>query len=200
MDSLRKDFVMSHKVTSFDTLMEYIEALQNDEKLAVVPLQEVADHRGVTRAAVVRMLSVGQLDEVKIGRNRYVRAWSLIDREEVFRQEDEAIRAYLEECARAGETVFYEPVMAIIGLSWRVPADRKRIGMALGRVSEATWSEHGVLLSVLVHRKTSGITRPGPGFFDLLKGLEDFEPYPKGEEDAIIARETQRVFDFYASQ
>jgi ABC-type antimicrobial peptide transport system ATPase subunit len=48
-----------------------------------------------------------------------------------FRRMDEQVaqvREFVEEYARRREVVFYAPVMEQVGLNWRVPADRSRIG------------------------------------------------------------------------
>ena len=56
--------------------------------------------------------------------------------------------------------MFYAQAMTAIGLSSKVPADRRRVGRYLDAISESTWSEHGFVLSAMVHLKGAGRTRP----------------------------------------
>jgi hypothetical protein len=187
---------------TFETASKYLKALEHDPSLAILPLQMVADHRGVTRAAIDRMVRIGQLEEIRIEKTRYVRASSLLAIRHEFERKVAVVRSYLEKAARQGETcVFYEPVMSLVGLSPGVPADRSAIGAILGRVSEITWAlpkKDRHLLSVIVHRKTPGITRPGPGFLALAEYLHENEGLPSWkDEDDLIERETRRVLGFY---
>lgn len=193
---------MTNKPVFDGTVAEYLERLEVDPSLAILPLQTAADHQGVSRAAIDRKVRLGQLDEVRIDGTRYVRASSVIAIGHEFERKVAVVRAYLEKLARRGEThVFYEPVMNLVGLSPGIPADRTIIGGILGRVSEITWAlpkKDRHLLSVLVHRKTPGITRPGPGFLALAEHWRDTEGLPAWEnEDDLIERETRRVLWFY---
>lgn len=186
---------------TFESASDYLQALEHNPSLAILPLQMVADHRGVTRAAIDRMVRIGQLEEIRIDNTRYVRASSVLAIQQKFEAQVATVRAYLEKQARKRTIVFYEPVMGIVGLSPGVPADRTTIGAILGRVSEQTWAlpkPERHLLSVIVHRKTAGKTRPGPGFLTLAEslGLE----WEEGEEDAFVERETERVWRMYAKQ
>jgi hypothetical protein len=96
--------------------------------------------------------------------------------------------------ARSGQhSVFYEPVMDIIGKKPSIPADRSYIGGVLGDISTSTARECGILLSVLVHRKTAGRTRPGPGFFELAEELG----YEWQDNDRFVEAETLRVLNHY---
>lgn len=178
-------------MTNFESLSHYLDALKDQPaKLAVIPLQLVADHRGVTRASIDLMVKAGRLRAIRIGRTKFVAAESLLELEAGERREIKKVRSYLEELARAGQrSVFYEPVMDIIGLKPSVPADRGRIGWILGAISEATLAESGILLSVLVHRKTAGTTRPGPGFFELAKSFE----YEWDNDNEFVEAETDKV-------
>ncbi len=75
-------------------------------------------------------------------------------------------------------------------MSPSVPADRTAIGGILDAVSQQMWEKHQIILSVIVHRKTAGRTRPGPGFFELAKRLG---LYRKGDdEDELIERESEK--------
>ncbi|MEJ1968427.1 MAG: hypothetical protein WDN03_07295 [Rhizomicrobium sp.] len=52
----------------------------------------------------------------------------------------------------------------------------------MGAISKKTYAEDGVLLSVLIHQKKAGTTRPGNGFFDLARALK----FNWKDDDAFI--------------
>jgi hypothetical protein len=86
--------------------------------------------------------------------------------------------------------------MEKIGLDWRVPADRSRIGSILGEISERTAEvdkRQKLMLTVLVHRKTAGVTRPGKGFFDLARDLG----HTFNDEDEFVRRHTDKVIEAF---
>lgn len=179
----------------FDSPSAYLEALQSNPKLAIVPLQMVADLRGITRAAVDGMLRSGRLQEIKIENSRYVSAESIIELQ--FREEDRVnkVENFLKELAASRKTVTYEPIMASVGLSSKIPSHRTAIGKILGDITRRSWEQDGILLTVLVHHKMASYTRPGRGFFNLAAELG---VPPWKDEEEMVARETQRVWDFYA--
>lgn len=180
----------------FNTPEDYFSALKSDPaECAIVPVQMIADLRGVTRGAIVRMIDIGQLKEIKIGKTRYVRASSYIDLMQEFDRRVKRVYEFLEDCARQRKTVTYDPVMSKVGLRWQVPADRLTIGNILGAVSRksSAETETEILLSVLVCRKTSGKPRPGDGFFELSAGLG----YDWEDNDEFVKEQTERVFDYY---
>ena len=178
----------------FSSVSDYLEALRAGRASAILPLSLVAEHFDVTRAAIDRMVNMEYLSSIKIGSSRFVDVQSLTKLEDKRRKDVEKVRKFLEERARAGQHhIFYDPVMTSIGRSWKVPADRTYIGKVLGDISTSTERENGTLLTVLVHRKTLGKTRPGPGFFGLAKSFDR-----KWEnEDEFIEEETRRVLRQY---
>jgi len=184
-------------MNSFVTPKEYLDAFSRDPRsLAILPLQTVADFRGVTRAAIDAMIRTGKLKDIRIGKTRYVQVASLVALEKAYDAQVAKVRAFLEDCAREKKIVFYEPVMALVGMKTTVPADRTAMGAILGTISEQTWAEHGVLLSIIVHRNTQGKTRPGPGFLNLAEhlGLE----WDEEDVDAFLDQQTENVWAFYA--
>jgi hypothetical protein len=181
-------------MAAFKSLKEYLVAHMEGRAAAILPLQLVANHLEVTRAAIDRMVKVGHLKGIKIRGSKFVDAQSLLDREASQRADLRKVRNYLERLARRNQQpVFYEPVMNIIGRETGIPADRNYIGVILGKLSEATDSESGTLLSVLVHKKTVGRTRPGRGFFNLAKSLGR----KWADEDELVKVETRKVLAYY---
>lgn len=194
----------------FENLKDYLDAFEKDPYgLALLPLTEVAQHLGVTRAAVDRRLRLDPtnrnvLTPILINRTRYVATASLLALHQQDDDDLDTLRQTLEKRARAGERqVFYTPVMTPLGLSHRIPADRTRIGRLLGDLSRATYDKDGILLSVLVHAHRPGKTRPGPGFFalvDLLSKEHDDDPdlqYDEDDLDAFVAHHTDKVLRHY---
>lgn len=179
----------------FKDAADYFRAFEKDPAAcAILPIQMLADIRGVSRGAIVRMIEVGQLKGIKIGKTRYVRASSYIDLLKERERRIQTVRAYLEEVASKRQNVTYEPVMSLVGLRWQTPQDRLTIGRILGAISRQTHAEHGILLTVIVHRKTAGRPRPGEGFFELSLGLG----YEWDDNDEFVEDETEKVWDFYS--
>jgi hypothetical protein len=178
----------------FESAAAYLRALEKDPKLSALPLQLVANLRGVTRAAIDRMVKLRQLDEIRVGKSRFVRAWSLIERDRKHRENIAAVKKFLEARAREGlKFVFYEPVMDVVGLRPAIPADRAAIGRMLREIAEQTKKESDILLPVLVHRKATGRTRPGLGFRKLARTLGyRFDSY-----DDFLEQQTQKVMRHY---
>ncbi|MCA1436771.1 hypothetical protein I6F33_27890 [Bradyrhizobium sp. BRP20] len=178
----------------FKNVEEYIDAFRRNSQLAVVSVQMAADYRGVTRAAIERMIATEQLEVIKIKSTRCIKLQGLIDLAEAFEHQVQIARKYLEEAAVAQTILFYEQVMQALGLSRTVPADRTKVGKVLGRVSEISFEKDGILLSAIVHRKTAGHTVPGPGFLTLAEelGLE------WDDERTFADEHVKRVFDHYA--
>ena len=183
------------QVDCFDSLADYIATQTAKGDLAAVPIPLVAEHLQVSSPAVAAMLSDGRLDGVRIGKNTLVTLSSLQARQTKRAGQESTVHKYLMKRAKEGiRTIFYEPVMAQVGMSPRVPADRKRIGGILGAISEKTYKEDGVLLSVLVHQKKAGTTRPGNGFFDLARDLK----LHWKDDDAFVREQTDKVLTAYS--
>lgn len=183
------------QVDRFDSLAEYINTQTDKGDLAAVPIPLVAKHLNVSSPAVNAMLNDGRLDGVRIGNSTLVTLSSLQARQTRQAGHERTIQKYLTRVAQAGtRVVFYEPVMAQVGMTPRIPADRSRIGGILGAVSENTYAKDGVLLSVLVHQKRAGTTRPGSGFFDLARKLG----FKWDNDDVFVKRQTDKVIATYS--
>src|SRR4051812_6917713 len=118
----------------------------------MISMQMAAEALDVSRAAIEQRVRVGSLDGLKVGKTRWVVASSVTKQLDASDAEIYRVRRYLERLASAGETIDYGPLMEEFDMSSSVPADRRKIGWLLGKVSLQTWTERGVLLSVLVMR------------------------------------------------
>ena len=63
------------------------------------------------------------------------------------------VRAICEKAAREQRILVYTDVMAPVGLHWQSPPNRSIIGKILGTISTATYEEHRVFLTAIVHKK-----------------------------------------------
>lgn len=180
---------------SFNSTKDYLRAFERDaEACAIMPIQTIADMRGVTRGAIVHMIDSGQLRQIKIEKTRYVQTKSFVAYQNEIKRRTQIVYRFLEEKALERRTCTYEPVMSEIGLRWQTPADRQTIGAMLGQISAETYEDNGILLSVLVHRKTAGRSRPGPGFFSLATHLG----CEWDDDDEFVEEEIQKVWALYA--
>ena len=179
----------------FPSPKAYIAAYRTDPTLAAVPVPLVAEFLGISPGGVTQMLRSARLEGVRIKRTSMVLIRSLIAREEAFQHDVARVDAYIRELARKQvRHIFYEPVMEMLGLNWRIPADRTRIGQVLEGVSRQSAEQHRdqqLLLTVLVHRKGTGTTRPGPGFFTLAENIghewEDDDEFVRQHTDQVLA-------------
>lgn len=177
------------------SISEYFDRLRNDPGLAVVSMSMAAESRGVTRAAIERMIQTGKLPSIRISGTRCVFATDLIEAQNLDRIQIAKVRQILEEHAKLGSIVFYAQVMNPIGLSTNIPAHRNLIGKILGIISEETHKDKnlGVLLSVLVHKKTAGKTKPSDAFFELADSLG----YTYEDPNTFVEEQMKRVFEIY---
>lgn len=151
---------------------KYLDALSNDRSLAIVSKGMASRYLGVSVPTIERRIQSGKIGSIKIGTVACVLAADLIAIMKNKEQQVENIQNTLEKFASEQETTTYGEIMKSIGLSYKNPPDRKRIGQILADVSIASKEKHNVLLSVLVHRSTGGKNNIGPGFFELAEELK----------------------------
>jgi len=175
---------------------DYIEHCKLDP-VPALPIPLVAEYLGITPAAVMGRAGRGALELLEIGRTKMISVRCLIALNDEFERKVSVVRKELVRLARQGDRhVFYDPIMTTVGLSWRIPAHRTEIGAVLGALSEETFEEDGLLLSVLVHQKKPGRTMPGDGFFDLAKHLS----FSWRDEHKFIEDQTDRVLEKYGAK
>ena len=173
-----------------------VSAYMNENKrrpIPALPIPLVAEHLGITSAAVMGRAHRGKLELLEIGKTKMVLVRSLLALKEEREWKVMTVREELKRVAGRGERrVFYEPIMKAVGLDWRVPAHRREIGGILGDLSVETYKMDDLLLSVLVHQKKAGRTMPGAGFFDLAEGLgltwQDEHLFVEGQTDKVMAK------------
>ncbi|MDX0741562.1 hypothetical protein GOL45_30820 [Sinorhizobium medicae] len=182
----------------FDTVTDYLEAYQDDPyNHGVLPVPLVAEYLERSPPAVSAMLKAGSLTEIVIGKNRFVQTSSLLEKDDAEAKDVATVRQYLMNMIARGETAtFYEPIMTAIGLTTTTPAHRTRIGAILDKISRDSHEERGVVLSVLVHRKTAGTTRPGPGFWGMVESEGLYDP-EKQDKDDFVKQHTKLVMQKY---
>lgn len=179
----------------YASLGDYLTDCLAGMSLAVMPVPVVADHLGKTSAAITAMIRAGKLEEIRIKNNRFVKVSSLLDLQDEFENQIRVVTDYLVKLAKNGtHKVYYEPVMTEVDMSPSVPADRTKIGHILGEISQKTYDEKRLLLSVLVHRKAPGTTRPGPGFFDLARHMG----FEWDDDDEFVKKQTKLVLKAYS--
>lgn len=182
----------------YDTVSDYLEAYKDDPyNHGILPIPLVAEYLERSAPAVSAMLKAGSLTEIVIGKNKFVQTSSLLEKDGAEAKDVAKVRAYLMDMITRGEaSTFYDPIMKIIGLTTTTPAHRTRIGAILDKISRDTHEEKGVVLSVLVHRKTAGTTRPGPGFWGMVQSEGLYDP-KKQDKDDFIREHTKLVMKKY---
>lgn len=183
----------------FETVGEYLDSFKAKPfELGILPVPLAADHLGKTPAAVTAMVKAQTLRQIVIGKNKFVQTASILDREAGAVDQEKIVRNYLIDMLKRGETsTFYEPLMDAIGLKTTIPWHRTRIGAILDVISKQSHQERGVVLSVLVHRKAPGTTRPGPGFWGMAEDEGLFDPDAE-DRDEFVKRHTKEVIKAYS--
>ncbi|CAA7616858.1 hypothetical protein [Magnetospirillum sp. UT-4] len=170
----------------FRSVEAYVEALQKDHSLAMIPMGMVAEFKGITRSAVSEQIKAGQLESISVkGRSK---TWKGVTPKALFaqaariegdtRERRAKVLRSVSNAAVAGRLIPYSEVMEAAGLSSRNPRHRGVIGALLTDLSQESWREHGFLVSCIVIQKASG--RPNGLFFELARTLgalpEDGDP------------------------
>lgn len=177
----------------FDDIDAYIEHCKSDP-LPVLPIPTVAEYIGISASGVTGRLQRGALEQIKIGKAKFVSVRSLLKVNEEFQQKVEVIKTELAKLAGEGvESIYYGEIMPVVGLNWQIPADRTEFGWILGTVSRRSFDETKTMLSVLVHRKKPGQTIPGPGFFPLAEDLG----FEWDDELEFVVKHTKKVLRAY---
>lgn len=182
---------------SFPGVKPYLRAWADDPRnLGVISQAMAARALEVTRGGVDRMIERGDLATVTIGETVAVLACAVNARVEERREKVRTVEAFVEGVAASGRSTTYEPVMATIGLRPDMPPHRKEIAIVLEKISRRSFKKRGLLLSALVHRKTAGMTKPSPAFFELAKEF-DFPPQGVAPEH-WLADHMLRIFRAYS--
>lgn len=177
----------------YRSVQSYLAALDEDYSLAVISKAMAAKNLGVGAPTIDRMLEDERLTGIMVEGTTCVRASKLIDMAEEDKKRMEKVQGLLVKLARKGKHAFYSHVMDPIQLSTKSPPDRKTIARILGAISKKTYEDHGILLTVLIHKKTAGKTGPSEGFFS----LADFLGIEYGDRDDFVRKQTHLVYDFY---
>ena len=104
----------------------------------------------------------------------------------------ERIAARLRAVARAGRTVTYNDLAAVVGLDMDDPAAAREVAGILRAISTAEHAAGRPLLSAVVVGAKTG--RPGKGFFKLAQRLGR---YDGAADRAFFAQELRRVHEHW---
>ena len=104
----------------------------------------------------------------------------------------ERIAARLRSVARAGRTVTYNDLTAVIGWDMDDPTAAREVAGILRAISTAEHEAGRPLLSAVVVGAKTG--RPGKGFFKLAQRLGR---YDGGADGAFFAQELRRVHEYW---
>lgn len=170
------------------TAQDYVTRVIGEPTSALIPLAIVGEALGLSRSAVIERLKSGALDggKITVGETVY-RGVTVASLERYMAQpqagilsDDDAIAIITTAIETAVQnadsdafddlTLAYSEVMEAVGLAWRNPQHRGRIGYLLGEISRHSLPAHGFLLSAAVVRKTN--RRPNDAFFGLARDLK----------------------------
>ncbi|MDZ7907909.1 MAG: hypothetical protein U5N10_06715 [Gemmobacter sp.] len=185
----------------YKTVEAWLADLTAGRRTAIIPATLAAEALGETANAFTKRLKSGDLPTIKIGERTYLSADYVADEIKKKLRQSADIREHVERVARRGGKIFYGELMDLVGMSWKSPPDRKRIGHLLGELSRDTFKQQRIFLSSIVHRKAAEPTGPGPGYFDLITGLadehDDVDYIPGEDEQGMTERHMKAVWAFY---
>lgn len=191
---------MKRKPQVYDDALTYLAAFGDDYRgPAVVSRTMAAEALGVSRATVEGMLKRGQLAGTTIAGVLCVNVESLCEKVAVENGRIAIVTKYLETQALVGQPTVYGPVMAAIGLSTTIPADRRKIGQTLDAVSRRTLAtlratgKPEFLLSALVHKKSAGESMPSEGFYNLAEAAG----FKVTDRSAFVAAQLAAIYKHY---
>lgn len=170
----------------------YLRAFAIDPKLAIMGIGMVSNVLGIGRGAVEQRIAKGTLDAVQVGKSVHVLTCSMLDHQAAEDKMRETVLKTLKNLAKTRQTMIYSALMAQVGFDYRLSPHRNKIGAILGFLSEQTYAESRVLISVLVVDKKTGM--PNPSFFGLLDRLTG-KPHPDHEK--TFSAHKQAVYKAY---
>ena len=188
----------------FKSVTAYLEALNKDPALAMIPLGMVAEWKGISRSAVSEQIKSGRLEGIVVrGDNK---TWRGVSPHTLFAQAEERdshqrerrmrVLAAIAQAAAEGCLLTYGEVMAPAGMVPSNPRHRAEIGTILSDLSRDSLGSQGFLISALVVQKTSG--RPNGLFYTLARELGCLEE--DGDETAFWRDQCGRAFAAYRMQ
>ena len=179
------------------TIDDYLDRLfQEPLRFAIIPKKMGGKALNLSRAGIETRINAGRLGVVTIGDSQFLRAKEVIETFRGDRDLASKAREILEDCAKNRKVTTYGPFMSELGMTTQNPHHRSKIGGILGAISRDTFSKDGILLSVLVHRKSVGKTRPSPAFFKLAANLG-----VRGHDAPnFLEKHTNRVWSIYSRQ
>ncbi|TNC95155.1 MAG: hypothetical protein FD119_2576 [Stygiobacter sp.] len=158
-------------MTVYQTIEEFLEAAHS-----IVPFSMAATYLNLSIHSIQPMVSRGELAMVRVEEDgevwKGITIGSLLGakkKREVSPDEIAKVDVILRE--QGGELINYGDLMDRIGLSYRNPHHRSRIGAILGAVSRLSYGKEGYMLSVLAVQK--GTQRPNAAFYDLAREILD---------------------------
>ncbi|WP_341486083.1 hypothetical protein [Thioclava sp. GXIMD4215] len=188
---------------TFDDATTYLTALQDQPKLAIIPISFAAEIFNRTPRTIKNWLRDGKLKGISIAGEQFVRARSLYQMIEERNETVLAVKKRLIEMLVEGRNhVFYAEIMQEFGYDYKLSPDRDEFGWILGYVSRSSHIEmekelgkgQGGLLSSMVWRKDLDFV--GPGYWGLVTSLGYEEPDDDDAEEFVSAH-IQRCVEYY---
>jgi hypothetical protein len=179
--------------TKSQTAEEFVNAACSNFGNALIPIRLAAAVLNVSRTRIEQLARAGKFDCVSVNDGKEspikgitIQSFCEYKASQVSRDADDerlAKEIYNYLWAWAGDkdnknlhaTIPYAELMNHFGMSVKNPPHRNRIAVLLDMVSSRSHKEHGMFLSALVVRGSSGM--PGPGFFDMwAKVMDEAKP------------------------
>jgi hypothetical protein len=188
---------------NFNDFTTYLSALQNQPKLAIVPISAASTVVNRTPRTIKNWLRDGKLKGITISGESFVLANALYQIVEERKDVVLAVKKRLIEILKEGrDHVFYAEIMSEFGYNYKISPDRDAFGWILGDVSRLSHEEmedslgkgNGGILSSIVWRKDLDFV--GDGYWDLVNSLGYEEPDDDTAEE-FVTTHIQRCIKYY---
>lgn len=185
-------------------VMDYLGGLKKALPLAdvFIPVPFAATALGVEQTTVRAYIRSGQLEALNV-MSEYDEKWPGVSARSLLKEmatrekviDDLVAPATQLLMELAGQLVEYGVFMTKLGLSAANPHHRSLIARVLGRVSEQSKDEYGILLSAQVVRKNNHL--PSDPFFDLAVHLKAMRP--ESDKSAFLLRQLKKIKELAAA-
>ena len=173
---------------------DYVMALRQDpERYAIIPKAIAGKALQLSRSGIETRIASGRLETLEIGSSRYLLAQKVAEALDKDRMVQRTTEKILVRLAKRRRTITYGELMQKLEMSTNNPNHRNKIGTILYHVSKKSL-KNGILLSVLVHRKSVRRPFPSPAFFELAHD----EGFEWADDAKFVEEQTRRVWLAYA--
>lgn len=191
----------------FKTYNQYLTELQKNSELAILPISATAELMEVSDNTIKNWIQKNTIEEIKISKNRYVKAHSIYS---IINERYKKVIAVKERLIQLLQndrrSIYYSEIMPEFGFNYKLSPDRATFGWILGEVSRLSYEEmekdlgkgNGAFLSSIVWRKDWDFV--GEGYWNLVYSITQEEPSSDEECYEYVEKHIQNCIEYYSNK